>query len=116
MEFDWDGVGGLPLRSDVADTAHDVYSEPHILDDAILGDLVPPSISMSSNGTIEVVYAIDGYRQLFLTFECAGVVSYIRVFEDEQTSVEGVIRLEMDSTSPDDFSELQELYEWLVSE
>lgn len=113
MEYDWDGSGGLPMRSDVADTAIAVFDDPDVIGDSTYG-LPLPSISLSSNGTVEVAFAEPDGRQLFLTFECEGVITYVKVFDDEQTSVEGVIRVDTLTPSPDDFVELRELFGWMV--
>jgi hypothetical protein len=111
MEFDWDGAGGLPLRGDVGDTVTDIYEL------SFTSDMPMPAVSMNGDGTIDVEYDGEDGRKLFLTFKCQGVLTYIKVFEDDQTTVEGTIRL--DAPGPvalDDFVELTELFEWLASE
>ena len=63
---------------------------------------------------MEIAFEETDGRQLFLTFQCEGVITYIKVYEDEQTSVEGVIRVDSMTPSPDDFAELAEMVEWFV--
>jgi hypothetical protein len=113
-EFDWDGSGGLPMRGDVRDTAYAVF-----VDEVTLGGLLnscpPPSITLNSNGTLEVSFDNDG-RGLLVTVECEGVLTYVKVFEDDQTTIEGVVRMDMDDFDPDAFVELIELFDWLIQE
>ena len=114
MEFDWDGVGGLPFRSDVGDTVAVVY-------EASFGDDMPePFMSMNGDGTIDIEYDGDNGRKLFLTFKCEGVVTYIKVFEDDQTTVEGTIRFDFHAISgkieEEDLEEIKALFGWLTSE
>ena len=112
--YDHDGAGGLPLRADVADLVATVY-------DLAFTDKMPdPIVSLNGNGTLDVEYDGDSGRKLFLCYQCAGVVTYIRAFEDDQTVIEGTIRLNFNTYGgkfdPDDFLELTGLFDWLASE
>lgn len=114
MEFDWDGAAGLPLRGDVGDTVAAIY-------DLAFADAMPmPVVSLNGDGTLDVEYDAEDGRKLFLTFKCEGVITYIKVYEDDQTTVEGTVRLDFHTVSgkfdPDDFVEITELFEWLASE
>ncbi|SIO37695.1 hypothetical protein SAMN05444166_4210 [Singulisphaera sp. GP187] len=119
MEFDWDGVQGLPLRGDVADNVSDVY-EGGV--DLLLEDLAEhlpmPVVSLNPNGTIEVLYKDpDSNRELVITFQAEGVLTYVKLFDDGQTMVEGVIRVNLLSGPYEvDLSELKDLFDWLASE
>lgn len=121
-EYDWNGSGGLPLRGDVGTTIKDLFSDADILGSNLLMSLPTPDLSMAANGTVEMAFEYDdnddGERKLFVTIECDGVLSYIKVYEDGQTSVEGVIRLDFlgNAFRPDDFVELTELLRWFLSE
>lgn len=116
-EFDWDGSGGLPLRADVADTISDIYlSEIYAVPEEVLYALPKPSLLLAPNGTVEVAYDAWGYKQLLLTFECQGVVTYIKVYDDDHTSIEGTIRFDVLEPSPEDVAELTELFLWIASE
>ena len=116
-DFDWDGCGGLPLRSDVADTASDIY-------DLDFTDAMPmPVVSLNKDGTVDVEYdefqGQDAGKKLFLTFQCQGVVTYIKVYADGQTTVDGTIRLDLFARTdgkfdPEDFAELTALFDWLA--
>lgn len=113
MEFDWDGDGGLPMRSDVADTAIAVFDDPEVIGDFAYR-LPLPDVSLSSNGTVDIEFGDADGKQLMLTFQCDGVVSYIKVYEDGNASIEGVIRVDTLTPTPDDFVELTELFGWFV--
>jgi len=115
-EYDWDGVGGLPLRGDVADTVADIY------DLAFADDMPMPVVSLNGDGTVEVAYeeivASDLGKKLLLTFRCEGVVTFVKVFPDGDATVEGTIRLDGFARTdgkfnPDDFAELTELFAWI---
>lgn len=118
-EYDWDGCGGLPLRGDVADTAADIY-------DLSFTDVLPmPTVALNPDGTVNVEYDetvdSDDGKKLFLTFKCQGVITYIKLFGDGQTTVDGTIRLDNFARTdgkfdPDDFVELTELFDWLAEE
>ena len=119
MDYDWDGVGGLPMRADVADTVADLY-------DLSFTDAMPmPVVSLNGDGTIDVEYddstGSDEGKKLFLSFKCQGIVTYIKVFGDGQTTVEGTIRLDLYARTdgkfnPEDFAEITELFDWLAEE
>ena len=114
-EYDWDGIGGLPLRGDVSDEFYDLFSGDVINDD--LYDLLPPPIvTLNGNGTLEVVFGWPDDTELVLSFQSKGVVTYVKVFADAQTSVEGVIRLDLSNPDDEPTGELLALLEWTVQE
>lgn len=117
LEWDWDGAGGLPLRSDVADTAVKVFEEDSIVN---LINCPLPTVSLNGNGTVEVAYADEfTERELWLTFQCEGVITYIKRFEDDQTTIEGTARIGFAGIRADeaaDLNELRELFCWLSEE
>lgn len=111
-DWDWDGSGGLPMRLDASDTVLAVYDKGGAADSA---DCPAPSVSLNTNGTIEVSYSDpETGRELFLTFQCNAVITYIRMFEDEQTSIEGTIRFTWDLAANN--AALGSLFEWLIEE
>ena len=118
-EYDWDGSGGLPLRADVADTAIDIYQLP-------LTTQVPmPEVMLLSDGTVTIEYdevtGKDVGKKLFLTFKCQDVITYVKLFADGSSMVEGIIRLDgydpTDSEStPYAVLELTALFDWLAED
>ena len=117
-EYDWNGSAGLPMRSDAADTLSDVYQGiPSV------ASLPDPVISLENDGTISVEYERENEsdlgKKLFLTFVCDGVMTYMQVFTDGSTTVDGTIRLDR-YESPDgafDASEasiLDSICEWYL--
>lgn len=94
--FDWDGSAGLPIRPDVytfiaeergmLDSQSDDGMDPELLEDC--GE---PDVTLNQDGTIEL-YFEKFNRELILTVRCGGAITFIRSFEDSQTSFEGTIR------------------------
>jgi hypothetical protein len=92
--FDWDGAGGLPIRPDVAEWCRESLFSDFAgigLDAAALDAVGVGDVSLNQDGTVELALESEG-KELILTVECGGVVSYIKLFEDAQTSVEGMVR------------------------
>lgn len=122
--FDWDGVGGLPLRGDVADTIAELYESSSDLQQDAADRLPMPIVSLNPDGTIEVLYKDDeeGCKELLLTFRCEGVITFTKMFGDGQTMVEGTIRIDMlefDSMCgemPGTCDDLIELFDWLAED
>jgi hypothetical protein len=126
MGYDWDGAKGLPMRGDVADTVFEVfgssgyvdpsgYVEP-LISDAYVESLPLPAVSLNGNGTVEVAFDGEDGRELLLTFECEGVITFIKAFGDGQTTVDGVIRLDLGERGTDEAAELSELLGWVIAE
>lgn len=118
--FNWNGCGGLPIRDDVRETINLIYGSRKFLSKTIARNCPIPSVTLCDNGTIEIAYT-DRYndRQLFLTFQCKWTITYIQVFEDEQTTIEGTIRFTVDANGEfdaDEWAVLVDLYDWLTEE
>lgn len=111
MQWDWDGARGLPMRADVADMTIDAFESETIAAIVCPG----PSVSLNMDGSVSVQY-VDEFteRMVDLCFQCAGVVTYTKNFEDGQTQIDGVIRLSDDSDTPDCYGELAELLRWVI--
>ena len=115
-EYDWNGSGGLPAREDALDLALAVFA----LNDyafKLIDHVDEYTVTLNEDGTVEV--GLDnGDRTLLLTFQCGGAITYIKVFDDEQTTVEGTIRINPDwpFTAYDGFADLAEALEWIGSE
>lgn len=94
--FDWDGASALPIRPDVysfiakergmLDNQSNDGVDPELLDDC--GE---PDITLNQDGTVELCFEKFN-RELIITVRCGGVITFIRSFEDSQTSFEGTIR------------------------
>ncbi len=111
--YDWNGSGGLPLRSDVADPIAEFYGNlPGIF------GLPSPDVLMNPDGTIEVSYSQgEMAKELLLTFKCQGVITYVQVWEDRQTSVEGTVRFDpMEDNSDGELAPLPDLLFWISEE
>ena len=114
-EYDWDGSGGLPLRDDVADTFYDLISNDVTHED--MYDMLPvPMLNLNGNGTLELVLGWHEGAELVLTFQAKDVITYVKIFEDAQTSVEGTLRLDYGDDDNTAVAELTELLEWIVQE
>ena len=101
-EYDWNGAAGLPMRSDAADTLVDVYEWAKSV-----SSLPDPTVTLESDGTITIEYDrkadSEFGKKLFLTFVCHGVMTYMQVFSDGSTTVDGVLRLDRYSKANGDF-------------
>lgn len=113
--YDWNGTGGLPMREDVRDmTITLLGTVPDRATDVI--DQCPhPDILLNGDGTVELAFDHED-KTLLITVRCLGILTYVRAFEDEQTSIEGVIRLDPDEPDWDSYVELTELFAWLSEE
>ena len=118
-EYDWNGTGGLPMRGDSADTLADVFA----LD--CIADLPSPEVTLGNDGAISVEYDesddSDRGKKLFLVFPCGGVVTYMRVFEDGVTTIEGVLRMDKYAKTtgefcPDEARRLADLCRWFAGD
>jgi hypothetical protein len=115
-EYDWNGNCGLPLRGDVADLAHDLFVAPETLFLSGFNLLPTPTVVMGGNGTVEIGFDSRDGRELVITVQCEGVITYVKVYEDDQTSVEGTVRLDpLESfNGTAGFSEFVELLLWVI--
>lgn len=105
--YDWDGAGGLPMRTDVRQVMRWFIRSGTALDEC-LNEAVEPSVLLNREGTVELSFDNEG-KELLLTLQCMNVVTYVQIYEDKQTSIEGVIRLD----KIDDQTTLISLFEWL---
>lgn len=89
-EYNWNDIGGLPIRPDVF--ALLVWLTPLLCgqDDRLLCRLGAPVITLNDNGTVDWFWEYR-HRSLVLTFLCSGTVKYARFFEDDSMEVSGII-------------------------
>jgi hypothetical protein len=88
-EYDWNGVGGLPIRPDVFAMLNWLIPSLCFQDDRLLFRLGVPVITLNDNGTVDWFWEYC-HRSLLITFLCAGTVKYGRFFEDDTMEVTGL--------------------------
>lgn len=108
--YDWNGCGGLPLRDDAATTAIEFYQYVYV------PELPTPTVLQNPDGSIEVGYGDESSpKKLLLTFYCYGVVGYVKVFADDTTYVEGLVRFDpLDETPSGELTIISDLFRWMA--
>jgi hypothetical protein len=117
--YDWNGTCGLPIRSDVLQTSSAIFSDRTLQSQMRLEDCDEPVMSLNPDGSVEMSFDTpygDGGKQLLLTFQCGGVITYIKILEDSETSIEGTIRASFPAKSASEFAELVDLINWIAEE
>lgn len=120
-KYGWNGDSSLPIRTDVRNWSYELFARnasfPLIVPDNHLEMCPYPDVTLNDAGTVSIAFVTEG-RQLILTIQCRGIVTYIKLFDDDQTTVSGVIRLDTEDLDADldMFAEFQELFIWLIRE
>lgn len=111
--YGWNEGVGLPIRQDAYDIAR------HVLYDDVfprrLVDLCQDSVLMNNDGTIEMALDHKG-KSLLLTFQCGSAISYVRVYEDGETSTEGTLRILKSGDFGRAVCEIRIMIRWLTEE
>jgi len=114
LGFNHDGIKGLPMRSDVFAFATKALFSTRLharvgLNEQLLENAGDPNVSINKDGTVDLFFQ-NPSRELNLTIQCGGVITYIKFFDDGDTTVEGTIRV---SATDRDFSEVDDIIKWV---
>jgi hypothetical protein len=118
-KFGWNGSEGLPMRSDARNLAFALFTVNYgnpVVPSEVLRLCPFPDVVLGEDGTIAITFSTPG-RELDLSIKCTSIVTFIKFFEDETTSVSGVLNLSADDEDPfRQYAEFTELFIWLIRE
>lgn len=114
--FNWNGCDGLPIRPDVKDYAGILFSALNSIGipRQLLEDAGMPDLLLNQDGTVDIVFDKPS-KNLVLTVECGGVLSFLKTFEDRATEIEGRCR-EVYPVHRRCVKEVEELFHWYNQE
>lgn len=117
LPYDHDAAGGLPMRPDVRAFARDyLFGGPNFgVSAKNLSRLDESEVSLHQDGTL-TISMMSGERSLFLDIPCSGVVTYVKQFEDDATTIEGVVKFGDFEDDASKLAEIDGLVEWLIRE
>lgn len=116
--FNWDGANGLPMREDVHALVSEIFGSPTLKERMRIDDCEKPYVALNAAGSVVMTFgpSDNTFKRLLLTFQCYRIITYIKVLEDGETSIEGVIRKYRRDKNEDEFAELVELTNWISEE
>lgn len=116
--YDHNGAGGLPIRPDVAKFAATVLfsDSPNVgLSENKLESVTDHDVLLQQDGTISVILSV-GEKTLYLDILCGGIVTFVKLFEDQDTTIEGVLRTAWPSPLESQIANIDDLIDWLIQE
>lgn len=112
-KWNWNDHDGLPVREDVLELIVGLFSNKGTVlsEGLLLGHLPDPILVLEPDGTVSLCLGNDSDRRMSIRFQCAGIVTYIKNWEDCETVETGVIRF----SDPDSIAALCDLLDWIAT-